>query len=141
MTAFPRLYSMHDKPMWASIAADAMRLQRCSGCGEFRYPPGPVCPKCLSMESSWECISGRGCVLSWTTFHRQYLPAYPAPATVVAVRLQEGPIMIANVGREDAGALAVDASVEMIYADHADGYRIPSFRLVGRRASAGDAAW
>ena len=28
---------------WNEIA-QAMKLQRCSQCGTFRYPPGPSCP-------------------------------------------------------------------------------------------------
>lgn len=136
MQPFPRFFSVDDRPMWESIAGDAMRLQRCAGCGRFRYPPGPVCPECLSMDADWLPIAGRGEVLSWTTFHRQYLPAYPAPATVVAVRLEEGPIMIGNIGREDAAALSLGAPVEMIYTDHPDGYRLPSFRLAAGAATA-----
>jgi hypothetical protein len=38
----------------------------------------------------WGDIDGKGRVLSWTTFHRGYLPAYPAPHTVVAVELDAG---------------------------------------------------
>jgi uncharacterized protein len=123
-----RLYSFYDGPMWESIAGDAMQLQKCSECGAFRYPPGPTCPSCLSTDYAWTPIEGKGRILSWTTFHRQYLPAYPAPHTVVAVELSEGPIMIGHVAAEEANKLKVDASVRMIYVDHADGYRIPSFK-------------
>ena len=103
--------------------------QGCAACGGFRYPPGPCCPACLSTEASWEPLSGRGRVLSWTTFHRQYLPAYPAPLTCVAVALEEGPIMIGNIDEADAEALTLDAPVELIYGTHPDGYALPRFRL------------
>jgi len=124
-----RLYSFYDGPMWQSIAKDAMQLQRCSDCAALRYPPGPACPKCLSTGYAWTPIEGKGKILSWTTFHRQYLPAYPAPHTVVAVQLSEGPIMIGHVAAKEVGKLKVDAPVRMIYVDHADGYRIPSFEI------------
>ncbi len=125
----PHLYSVYDKPMWDSIEEGRMRLQRCTVNGRFRYPPGPVDPDTLSPDYSWEPISGRGTLLSWTVFHRQYLPAYPAPHTVVAVQLAEGPIMIGSVEPSEVAHLAIDAAVEMIYADHPDGYRIPRFRM------------
>jgi uncharacterized OB-fold protein len=107
MGEMPRLYSPYDEPMWQSVAEGALKLQRCAQCGRFRYPPGPCCPACLSTEARWEAVSGRGRVLSWTTFHRQYLPAYPPPLTCVAVALEEGPIVIANVDADDAAALTV----------------------------------
>ncbi len=129
MTAAPRLYSHYDAPMWESIAKDAMKLQKCSHCGSFRYPPGPMCPRCLSADYEWTEIAGEGRVLSWTTFHKQYLPAYPAPHTVVAVQLAEGPIMVGYVAAEEAGRLSIDAPVRIVYTDHADGYRLPIFKL------------
>ena len=129
MAAKAHLYSFYDGPMWESIAEDAMKLQKCANCGALRYPPGPTCPKCLSTDYEWAPVEGRGKILSWTTFHRQYLPAYPAPHTVVAVQLSEGPIMIGHVAAGEVPKLKVDAPVRMIYVDHADGYRIPSFEV------------
>lgn len=128
--AEPRFYSPDDEPMWKSVAAGAMRLQRCAACGRWRYPPGPSCANCLSTDSTWGCLSGRGRLLSWTTFHRQYLPAYPAPTTCVAVALAEGPIMIGNVDQAEVGNLHIDAPVELIYGAHPDGYALPRFRLI-----------
>lgn len=127
MSTGPRLFSPYDAPMWESIAGRAMRLQRCTRCGTFRYPPGPACPQCLGLEATWEPLAGTGRILSWTTFHRQYLPAYPPPHTVVAVRLDEGPIMVGNIAPEHVGMLAVDGAVRMIYTSHPDGYLIPAF--------------
>jgi uncharacterized OB-fold protein len=131
MTSAPRHYSPYDAPMWDSVAAGALRLQRCAECGRFRFPPGACCPHCLSTEASWEPVSGEGRVLSWTVFHRQYLPAYPPPTVCVAVRLAEGPIFIGNIDVAQASALTVDAEVEMIYGTHPDGYPLPRFRLKG----------
>lgn len=131
MAAGPRLYSHYDQFLWQSIAEDAIRFQKCSECGTFRYPPGGCCPNCLSTEATWEKLSGRGRVLSWLTYHRQYLPAYPAPTTIVAAELEEGPILITNIDHEEAPDLVLDRPIRIIYGDHPDGYRIPRFTLVG----------
>jgi uncharacterized OB-fold protein len=130
MTAKARLYSHYDAPMWESISEDAMKLQECGHCGAFRYPPGPVCEQCLSPHYDWTPIAGTGRVLSWATFHKQYLPAYPAPHTVVAAQLAEGPLMVAFVPADQVERLAVDAAVRIVYIDHADGYRLPVFELI-----------
>ena len=94
MSTTPRLYSPYDAPMWESIEQGQMKLQRCRETGTFYYPPGPMCPETLNFDVEWAPISGEGTILSWTVFHRTYLPAYPAPHLVVAVQLEEGPIMI-----------------------------------------------
>lgn len=129
MTVYPRFFSHHDQPLWDSIAAGKMALQRCTDCGTYRYPPGPTCAACLSADHEWAPISGRATLLSWTTFHKQYLPAYPAPTTVIAVLLEEGPILISNIEDEERPQLRVGAPVALYYAAHPDGYALPRFRL------------
>ena len=49
----PAVMGLYDGPMWASIREGTMRLQRCLNCGEMQYPPGPVCPHCLSSNLEW----------------------------------------------------------------------------------------
>lgn len=125
----PVLHSPYDAVMWQSIAQGRMMLQRCRQTGTFYYPPGPVCPESLSADVEWAPVSGRGKLLSWTVFHRQYLPAWPAPHLVAAVQLEEGPIMIGHMDHACVDTLVLDAPVVINYADHPDGYRIPKFIL------------
>ena len=127
MAKLPRLFSPYDKPMWESAAERSLKLQKCSHCGTFRYPPGPACPECLSMDSDWTPVSGKGRILSWTVFHRKYLPAYPPPTLVVAVMLEEGPIMVANMDVEHRDRLALDLPVTLVYGEHPDGFTLPRF--------------
>jgi uncharacterized OB-fold protein len=134
MSAHPRFYSPYDEVLWKSMAEGALRLQRCSGCGIYRYPPGACCPNCLSTDATWEKVSGSGRVLSWMTYHRQYLPAYPAPTTIVAAELEEGPIFITNIDHGETAKLAIDRRVRIIYGDHPDGYRIARFTLAQNAA-------
>lgn len=127
--AKPRFFSHYDEPLWASVDDGKLSIQQCTSCDHFRYPPGACCPQCLSTETRWKPVSGRGRLLSWTTFHRQYLPDYPPPVTCVAVQLEEGPIMIGNVDTSEREKLCLDASVELFYGEHPSGYRLPRFRL------------
>lgn len=82
------------------------------------------------MDYEWRPISGKGRIISWTVFHRTYLPAYPSPHLVVAVQLEEGPIIVSNMDHDNVKDLKLDAQVTMIYKDHPDGYCIPSFEFV-----------
>lgn len=129
MDKHPKFHSPYDAPMWESISREQMQLQ-CDEGGTFYYPPGPACPESLSMQTTWKPVSGRARILAWTVFHRKYLPEYPPPTLVVAVQLEEGPIMVSNMAYAERDRLRIDAPARMIYVDHANGYKIPSFTLV-----------
>ena len=120
---------LYDEPMWESIKSHRMKLQSCSDCGTFRYPPGPCCPKCLSEKCDWTPISGDARVVSWVVFHKTYLPAYPAPYNVIAVRLAEGPIMVSNLEGTQPDSNSINAAVKIHYVTMADGFTLPRFKL------------
>ncbi len=124
--ATPRpVMGMYDVPMWDSIKAGAMRLQCCADCGNWLYPPGPACPRCLSCALVWTPISGRGRILSWVKFHRHYLPAYPPPYNAIAVRLEEGPSMITNLEGAMPEEGCIGRAVTLVYATMPDGVVLP----------------
>ena len=107
--------SMYDVPMWDSIKREKLELQVCKKCGKFRYPPGPICSHCLSMEFEWRPISGRGTILSWVIFHKKYFDDFPPPYNSVAVQIEEGPIIVSNlVGPVPKGSWA-GAEVDFVY--------------------------
>lgn len=120
---------LYDQPMWESINARAMKLQRCAACGAWHYPPGPSCPSCLSCDLVWTPLSGRGRILSWVVFHRHYLPAYPPPYNAVAVRLEEGPTMISNLEGAIPGEDSIGREVHLVYATMPDGVILPRWSL------------
>jgi hypothetical protein len=64
------------------------------GLREVPLAARPTCDRCLSDAFAWVALSGTATVLSWTTFRRGYFPEYPAPHTVVALELAEGPLFI-----------------------------------------------
>ena len=126
----PIVMGLYDRPMWDSIAQRAMRLQKCKQCGTFRYPPGPTCGSCLSVDFEWHAISGKAIIWSWVVFHRQYLEAYPPPYNVISVQLEEGPLMVSNLeGPEPTGSW-IGQAVEICYITLNGGVVLPRFRLI-----------
>ena len=81
------------QPYWDGIAAQQLRLQRCSACGTYRHYPRLLCAQCYSDAVSWVHASGRGTLHSWTVAHHPYHPAFitEVPYTLVMVDLAEGP--------------------------------------------------
>jgi uncharacterized OB-fold protein len=127
----PRVLGLYDEPFWKYLKQNGeMRLQCCRQCGTWRYPPGPVCHACLSPDYDWTAVSGHGEILSWVIFHKQYLPAYPAPYNVVAIRLAEGPTLISNLTETPPAGSLIGRRVALTLVEMDDGVTLPRFRLV-----------
>lgn len=127
---------LYDEPMWRSIAAKALELQRCSACSRFQYPPAPVCTHCGGLELQWQPVSGAGTIISWVVFHKTYLQAYVAPYNVIAVRLSEGPVMVSNLEPPEPPQSWIGAAVTLVYVTMPDGQVLPRFRLSAAGAGA-----
>lgn len=112
--------SLYDAPMWESFKVGRFDLQTCRSCGTVRYPPGPVCHKCLSMDYDWKPVSGRGAIMSWVVFHRKYFDDHPSPYNAVAVQLAEGPIVVSNLRGPEPEGTWIGAEVEFVMAPHGD---------------------
>ena len=110
---------LYDGPMWSSIKA----------C-EMRYPPGSCCTSCLSPDFAWQKLGWWCKILSWAVFYRGYLPGYPPPYNCIAVRLNEGPVMISNLEGPKPKGNWIGRYLQLCYVDAADGCVLPCFRLL-----------
>lgn len=118
-----------DRPYWEACRRGELRLQRCVDCHEWRFPPEPRCPKCLSTDYTWELTSGKGTVWSWIVMHRQYFAglAEQLPYNVALIRLDEGPLMMSNVDAPN-DELVCDMPVEVFFEVISDEFTFPRFR-------------
>lgn len=134
----PRVLALYDRPFWDLMKETGkLHLQCCSDCGAFRYPPGPACQECLSPEYAWHPVSGEGELLSWVMFRKQYLPEYPAPYNVIAVRLAEGPTIISNLASDPPqGEKLIGRRVDVTIVAMDDGVALPRFVLSQERPGA-----
>ena len=114
----PRVTALN-RPFWEATRRHELRLQRCADCARFRYPPGPVCPECLSERSAWTRVSGRGTVTTWVVFHQKYFESFAAdlPYHVVQVQLAEGPRLTANLVDVPNRELRIGLPVEVVFDD------------------------
>ena len=112
----PRM-GIFDRPYWEWAGKGELRLQKCGGCGHVRYPPGPICPRCLSDECDWAALSGKGKVVAWTVFHRQYFPEFPVPFTVVSVEADEGPLLIGQLRNAEDVQVGPSLPVRALFED------------------------
>jgi uncharacterized OB-fold protein len=126
----PRLDAVN-KPFWAAAKENKFLLQHCPSCGDTRFPPGPVCPKCLAGEQTWVEASGKGTLESWVDMHRAYWDGYKddLPYRVCLVRLEEGPVVVSSLV-DKTDNLRMGAPVTVVYEAVTDEVTLPKFTLV-----------
>jgi hypothetical protein len=81
--------------------------------------------------ATWTPVSGRGKLLSWVTFRRQYFGEYPSGHVVVSLELEEGPLCITIPRELGDRALADDLEMELAWEESVDRfgeYNLPVFR-------------
>lgn len=125
----PPIMGFYDRPMWESIRARQMKLQRCPECRTFQYPPSPCCWSCLNTELEWVPISGKGRIVSWIIGHHQYLAAYPPPYNIIVVQLEEGPLMLSNLEGRQPEQSWIGTVVELVYSEVGGDTVLPRFRV------------
>ena len=87
----------------------------CPHCEAKLFPPRDICPECGGEAKSLYTFSGRGEVYSHTTV--QDAPAgfeENAPYTVALVKLEEGPLITAQLTDMGEEAVEIGTPVEMV---------------------------
>jgi len=87
----------------------------CESCGKKIFPPRDICPNCEAPAKTPYTFSGLGEVYSYSTVH--HVPeGYQdnAPYTVALVKLQEGPLVTAQLTDVEPERVSVGMPVEMV---------------------------
>src|SRR3954470_6523876 len=66
------------QPFWDGLRAGEIRLQRCDTCDRVQFYPRPHCRYCGATELTWETLSGRATVYTYTVIHRAPFEAFAA---------------------------------------------------------------
>lgn len=87
----------------------------CPHCEEKIFPPRDVCPSCAGEAKTPYVFSGRGEVYSYTTVY-DAPEGYEgsSPYTVALIKLEEGPMVTAQLTDVDNGAVTIGTPVEMV---------------------------
>ena len=111
----PKVDDPLDQAFWAAALEGRLVVQTCSGCGEARFPPRPMCPHCQSEDCHWVEDDGAGHVWSFATPQSPLLPAFEAmlPYVTVLGTLASNPqIRVAGmaVGADGKTSIGIEAS-------------------------------
>jgi len=87
----------------------------CPHCEEKIFPPRDVCPNCAQEAKTPYVFSGKGEVFSYTTVY-DAPEGYEgnAPYTVALIKLEEGPLVTAQLTDVDNGKVEIGVPVEMV---------------------------
>lgn len=100
---------------WDGVNAGELRIQRCADCGTLRHPPGPMCPRCHSLNRDHVVASGRGVVHSYVVHHHPPFPGRTPPYAVAVVELEEGVRIVGNVNGCPPGEVRVGMPVRLVF--------------------------
>ena len=123
------------QPFWEAARRRELVVQRCGGCGTSRFPARDVCSRCLSRESAWVPVSGRGTVFSWAVMHQVYHPGFAndVPYAVVVIELDEGVRLVSNLVDCAPGDIRAGMPVEVVFDQVTPEVTLPKFRPTPRR--------
>ncbi len=136
MTVAPKPVPVPDQlsaGFWAAAAEKRLVMQACGTCSSLAYPPGPVCRNCRADPPTWtwQEVSGRGRLKTWTVIRDSFLPGFApdVPFVVADVELVEQPRlrMIARIHDLATDDVALDLALEVRFGPLEAGTRVPYF--------------
>jgi hypothetical protein len=116
------------RPFWKGLQEHRLLLQKCEH-GHLRFIPTEICDRCSSQSWTWQPVSGRGKVYTYTVVHRAPTPAYQfdAPYVVAHVELDEGPRMISNLIDCNPAEVGIGMPVQVVFEDVSDHWTLYKF--------------
>ncbi len=106
--SLPRYWRLQDQRY-------AMVGEVCTRCGAKLFPPRDVCPECSKLAYEPYVFSGKGEVYSFSTIFQAPLGYEEfVPYTVALVRLDEGPLVTAQLTDVDRSEVEIGMKVEMV---------------------------
>jgi len=127
-TVFPNHVS---KEFWDGCDRHELSFQRCSACGTFRHPPGPICWNCRSTDYTFVPVSGQGRVYSFTIVTHALSPllAPYVPYNVALIEFDDAPgvRLVSNVVDAAAEELEVGMPVHVEWQTTGAGSTLPRF--------------
>ena len=105
------------RPYWDGLRRGEVVLQRCDSCRKVQFYPRPACRYCGSQELTWETLSGRGSVYTYTIVHRAPFEAFAGdvPYVLAVVELDEGPLLLSTIEGIEPEAVEVGMRVVAMF--------------------------
>jgi uncharacterized OB-fold protein len=111
---------------WSALASGRLLVQRCPDCRRRQFYPRAVCTQCGG-DPTWEEVSGRGTVYTFTVIRQNGVPSFrdETPYVVAMIELEEGPRLMGNVTGCSVEEVRVGMAVRAYAVEAESGIAIP----------------
>ncbi len=125
------LLTPENTPFWTGGERGELMILHCDACDAAIHPPQPICPRCLSRETTPRAAAGTATVHSYTVNHQAWAPGMVVPfgLALVDVDGEEGVRLTAEVVTENPQAVAIGDRMEIVFTQAEDVW-IPQLRPV-----------
>ena len=113
---------------WEAARRHQLVVRVCDDCGTVLHLPRAYCHHCRSWNGSWQAVSGRARLYSWTVVEHQVHPAYPAPYTIVLVELDDAPGVRMVGSLPGTPELVEGQSMQAWFEERSEGVVVPQWR-------------
>lgn len=127
-TRIPPIVTTDAKSFWDAADREEFIGQRCTDCGQYRFPPRPMCPHCHSLNREELKLSGRGKVVSYTIPRHPHPFGFKESPVVVLVELEEGTRIVSNLVGVPYEEVAFDMPVEVAFEPTMNKHKVPVFK-------------
>ncbi len=120
---------------WKGCKRHELLMPRCKTCGQYCFPPLPMCPTCNAMDQwEWSKVSGKGKIYAWTVVHHATHPDFKedAPYMCVQVELddQEDLRLVSTMVDCTSEEIRAGMPVEVVFDDVTADFTLPRFKKI-----------
>ncbi len=120
-------------PFWQAAKGGRLVMQRCHSCNELVWCPRPSCVECGGENLTWDELSGRGTVYSFTIIRQLAGRGARAfekeiPYVIAWVDLEEGPRFYTNIVGCEVDDVEIGMAVEVVFDPVSDDISLPKFK-------------
>lgn len=117
-----------NRAFWQGGEHGQLLIHRCNNCTRFLHPPGPICPRCASLDVVPRPVSGKGKVVSYTVNHQPWNNDLEVPYVIAIIELpeQEDLRFVSNVVGMDPSQVHIDMPVRVSFL-HIEDVWLPLF--------------
>ncbi|QHS10340.1 Zn-ribbon domain-containing OB-fold protein [Sinimarinibacterium sp. NLF-5-8] len=127
-TRIAPIVTLDAKDFWEAADREEFIGQKCGDCGEFTFPPRPMCPNCFSLNRQNVPLSGFGTVHAWTIPRHPHPFGFKESPIVAVIQLEEGIRMVSNVVGVGYDEIKNDMAVEVAFEATMNNHKVPVFK-------------
>lgn len=120
-------------PFWEALRQRRLAVQRCDGCGAYRFPARCICNRCGSWATQWTDSAGTGEIVSYAVVHHpltaDFAPTVPYHLLAVRLDEQEDLIVPGGLAAGLESYVSIGVRVRADFADVAPGLTLLKWRL------------